>query len=691
MKISEEQKKIIFTINKTNVIVDAVAGSGKTTTVLCISKYYPNKNILLITYNRRLCDETIQRAKQKNLNNINIYTYHAFCQKYYNIICHNDMHLLNFLNLKDESQNKPKKEINFDIVIFDEVQDMIPIFYRLARKILKENNIKAKICLLGDIYQCIYEYNCSDSRFLTMADKIFNDLNDFPWTKLNLSISYRLTNTMADFINICVLKEDRIKTVKTSDRKPSYHKTDYFDFKPVDQNKKISVFYNRYLETMLKKEKYDDILIISPSVSKKKCPIIPLSNFLARQGISICISDNDNSNYKYTIGKLLISTFHQTKGLERKYVFVMNFDNSYFKYYGRNFVKNKCPNILYVALSRASEKLYLFQESKQELLEFINKDQIKNYTEYKDDEPYKEVIKKDIIEKKKRKSIDKSVRDLCRQIPLNVMTKILSYFDKECINEPNEKYNFKSEIQYNGKYENVSNINGIAIVSCFEYMKKNNMNILKIYKLVKERQNTNDNICKRDLIYKKLTNLDKINYNLRKFPKNRNELLQISNVANANISKLVYKVRQIPIKKYNWISSKNILKAVDRLNNRIKNDFITEELMACEFIDKNDNTFNIFGAIDIIEGNNIWEIKCVSELTDEHFIQLICYAYIYNKIQPVQLTDYNYYLYNVLSDELWKITFTMENLEKIMKILFNHETVVLTDDEFLENINKLKE
>ena len=59
-------------------------------------------------------------------------------------------------------------------------------------------------------------------------------------------------------------------------------------------------------------------------------------------------------------GKIVFSTFHQSKGRERKVVLVFNFDQSYFKYYGKELDPNVCPNELYVATTRAQEHLSLF-------------------------------------------------------------------------------------------------------------------------------------------------------------------------------------------------------------------------------------------------------------------------------------------------------------------------------------------
>jgi len=50
-KLSSEQNSIVEQLENTNVIVDSVAGSGKTTTNLHIALKYSTYNILLLTYN----------------------------------------------------------------------------------------------------------------------------------------------------------------------------------------------------------------------------------------------------------------------------------------------------------------------------------------------------------------------------------------------------------------------------------------------------------------------------------------------------------------------------------------------------------------------------------------------------------------------------------------------------------------
>ena len=80
---TQEQTDIILLLQKYNVIVDSVAGSGKTTTNLHIAKYFENLNILLLTYNAKLKKETRERVLDNDINNLEVHSYHSYCYKYY--------------------------------------------------------------------------------------------------------------------------------------------------------------------------------------------------------------------------------------------------------------------------------------------------------------------------------------------------------------------------------------------------------------------------------------------------------------------------------------------------------------------------------------------------------------------------------------------------------------------------------
>ena len=175
--ISEEQKKIVkYSKRNYNVIIDSIAGSGKTSTILFITVNNQNKKILLLTYNARLKLETRKKIELLELNNIEAHSYHSFAKQFYEMEGYTDKDLLDVLS----KNNKPIKKLTFDMLILDEVQDMTKIYYDIVtKKIIKEINT-IQIILLGDIKQCIYQYNGSDFRYLSLANKLFREKFNIP-------------------------------------------------------------------------------------------------------------------------------------------------------------------------------------------------------------------------------------------------------------------------------------------------------------------------------------------------------------------------------------------------------------------------------------------------------------------------------------------------------------------------------
>ena len=131
---SLEQYNIVNKLENNNVIVNSVAGSGKTTTNLFIAKKYNNSKILLLTYNSKLKLETRERIAKNNLTNIEVHSYHSFCVKYYDRHCFDDKVLKKIL----KKQLKPLQQFNYDILILDESQDITSLYYKLIHKIYKE-------------------------------------------------------------------------------------------------------------------------------------------------------------------------------------------------------------------------------------------------------------------------------------------------------------------------------------------------------------------------------------------------------------------------------------------------------------------------------------------------------------------------------------------------------------------------
>ena len=99
--ISLEQQNIINLLKQqNNVIVESVAGSGKTTSNLFVAKSFPESNILLLTYNAKLKIETRDKIASLKINNIETHSYHSFCVKYYNNKAYTDTEILSIIKNK---------------------------------------------------------------------------------------------------------------------------------------------------------------------------------------------------------------------------------------------------------------------------------------------------------------------------------------------------------------------------------------------------------------------------------------------------------------------------------------------------------------------------------------------------------------------------------------------------------------
>ena len=120
--------------------------------------------------------------------------------------------------------------------------------------------------------------------------------------------------------------------------------------------------------------------ILAPSVRSSRSPIKILEKMIISElnniQIYIPTSDEEKLSDKVLENKLVFSSFHQVKGLERKIIIIFNFDMSYFDFYEKNKSSKECPNVFYVATTRAKEHLVLLHHYKNNMFEFINKKKI---------------------------------------------------------------------------------------------------------------------------------------------------------------------------------------------------------------------------------------------------------------------------------------------------------------------------
>lgn len=683
---SEEQKIIVQQYRENNVKVDAVAGSGKTTTTYYIGKEFSEDKILLLTYNAKLRLETREKLEENGVHNVEVHTYHSFCVKYYDHKCFTDRPMKALVD-KDK---KPLKDFQYQRIICDESQDITPLYFRLVHKIYKDNGCEVLKCIMGDEKQSIYGFNGSDERFVTKAEILFKT-DDTLWVNCNLSTSFRITSEMADFINHGCLQRERICSSK-SGAKPIYLKCDVYEnqFKLKSKNK---IF--RTLEKLLQTYQPEDIFILAPSIKSEKTPVRVLENklktILPDINIFIPTSDEEKIDQKVIEGKIVFSTFHQSKGLERKVVLVYNVDDSYFTFYKKGIDPRTFVNELYVAFTRASERLVLIHNESNLPLQFLDERVVRKLTTYVDSD-----MNGKRIRLKKNKLIKTAVTDITRHINDDVVEGIVKFFDVEKVREESQRIVIENQSDQGNTIENVSEITGTAVPMYYESLTKGKIECIRW--IPRDENKTQHNnmkefgLIEESMVERQETKkYDIKGINIAELSNHPDELLYIANRWCSFKSGFLAKIKQITV--YDWLSKETL----ERCKVRIDGLGLTKHV---DFEKKYEiggrkELFNreLVGFIDCKDKNNIYEFKCVHKLENEHFIQLAIYAYM-NEIE-CQKYDmvFNYYLYNILTDEMFRIDVELGRLKEMMEFIIYHkyfsDSAKIPDEKFIENMIKL--
>jgi hypothetical protein len=566
--------QLICNENK-NVRISAVAGSGKTTAILKIAEKY-NGKILLLTYNRKLKDET--RMRTTRVIDFDIYTLHGYCTMISGTSCYTDTQL----HYPDAITS------DYDLIAIDEIQDFTDRYYEFVSAVIKHNVVPCQLLILGDERQMIYEHKGAKTQYLNDPETKFG----IKFETVVFDTSYRITKEICKFINVA-FPDIKISAFK-SGPKPQYYR--------MSRKKSIQVIISDIKFKLSNGYKTSDFFILLYSAkSELKSPEY---SYITKEmdGIPIYLQSNDDETPqdKLLNGKIPICTFHKTKGLERRVVYVLGFDNYYGIKYGRDL-----SNLFYVAATRSLSELYLFQTHDYPLVQMDKLNDICILTD-------SEIIHKDI-----GYCSGTCVTALCSHQPVEVIEAVMSKFEKKTLSGSSDVIKLPSFIAGKcvGTIEDVSAINGTCLI---RYYQK------RVY-LGQPKWSIDEQI-----------EIEFWNYKLR------------------------YKRNQIACLK--WLKNEVADTVLKRLNAVVKYDK-TNKFEAG--MDLNVNGMNITGSIDLLTQNDIYEFKCTSSVKDEHFIQLLLYGKMYEKIYGKKR---NLKLYYPLSNELYEIesSSTLEELVSIM-------------------------
>ena len=730
---SAEQNQIVQAVEHINIIVDSVAGSGKTTTILHIGNAYPDKNILCITYNARLKLDTRARILKHGLDKNRLFlchTYHSLCCLLYTM-ARTDTGICKAIDTHMES----KSPIKYDIIILDEVQDMTKTYYRFVCKILSENLVNCKICILGDAYQSIYDFNKADKRFILHADMIIptkssedTKVDPSQWLRLPLHTTFRVPSTICNFINVCMLKSNRLVPYEQSTYKPRYVICNTFG-----ERKKLSPGKFMWINHVVEEIKYyikigykpSEIFVLAPSVRGTSSPVRKVANYVSgkeRMDIYCPYSDDEKIDPDVIHKKLVFSTYHQVKGLENKVVICMGFDSGYFEFYKTDVDDTVCPNEMYVAVTRAKERLSLIHSYNSHFLPFLYQKGIYDTCSMVEHR----ILKPKTPFTKLTRYI--GVSDLLRHLPHHVEKTAVEYLKINKVRPVKTMGHTITKIGNieAGTQENIQEINGIVVPAIYEYMASKKCSILERIltdNLKKEKNGTytlfailNKNTRRQQIVYYKDHVRDKIIeiINKRKTKLTFSDLVYISALWSSIMSGFVYKMYQI--KSFNWVATESHIKKLTKpeqkkymdikpyyvnmisLDISIKTALIEEpvkvEVDFTEDIKDDDKTPEplsacISGWLDCVCNDNVYEFKFSSNLEMSHILQLAVYMYMIRKNPEHCPNIKRFLLYNIRTDEMLEITADDKSLQDMVVYILREKYIKkdnICDEEFIEEM-----
>jgi hypothetical protein len=676
MNPTKEQSDIsLAVIRGKSVLVDAVAGSGKTATILLIAKSLPEKRILQVTYNTALKLEVRTKVAEKNIENVEVHTYHSLARSYYDESTTTDMGIET--SLCADVRGIPR----FDIVIFDECQDMTPLLYKFARKVVTDiSDIHGVpiLGLFGDNMQTVYHFKKADPRFLTLGDRLWPE---FKFERLRLSISFRVTDRIAGFVNDNLLGFEKVTSVKKGPL------VNYIVTKKSDACDYLIPLIFKCFENG---GCASDIFVLAPSISENNREVVLIENVLVLHNIPVHIPNQDDRNLDDDVmrNKVVFSTYHQSKGRERRFCIVLGLDGCYSKVFARDIPEIQCPSTVYVACTRSSEQLLITQDTRRGCPRFMRVGDVSNMKVEGGSLSYLDVDTRDddgLNFKIAKTTVTKLVRHLSHELVVK-LHKLMVPIVTCCNHGSGSHVNLKDVLGTTEStiidiptkvltkcrsYEDVSELNAFALSAMWEQecgFEPSIFSYIKGSKVSKFMQPYVDSIpksfrCPADFLY-------------------------LANVYRALNTKQYFKMKQINT--YTWISSAQAESVMQNYRKYICDVKDFEYMIAVKDYKVGTVSSEITGCIDVLTGSTIFEIKCTQSLQLEHVIQLLLYKWIWQKNFESKLGAKSFKLLNVLTGHCLTLHGTKSQIHEIANLLLSEKYVTetkLNDDGFvLQNI-----
>jgi len=718
---TEEQTKYIKYDKKTNTKLLACAGSGKTRCIIARIMYlienniYKKDEILILSFSRFTRDDFIDKINKISKKNIilknSIKTIDSFAKSVIDVNGSIDVSLLSYKFMKyleNEDMNSLKENkilASIKIVFIDEAQDLNEIQNNIF--VHMNNRLNIIVNMIGDPNQNIFQFRKSSDKYL----------KDFEAETFVLTKNFRSYDNIIDFSKyLRPFQEHKINSHKGSNECVPcmyfYNNDEYLE-------KSIIDILNNAIDNDID---LSEFAILSPTRGHmrskgKSHGLCFVSNFLHRNNIKFkqFYEETNDGNYdgdgiKYSISKghVNLLTYMGSKGLEWNYVILIDADSCLIN---KNiFNENKHNDdryLLYVACSRAVENMYIFSRCNLysgELLFDTNlwfKEIPKQY--YITDSNYKDIFSfqnikcrnniedinclskilenidydvlnklSDLIEKKSVKQVDiyKTDYSYIEKKSAPFISKFIENLFYALCNIKNnvsqKKYIDIENIISNDNYKILTNVSNELTEWYYKFRETDWSKLVIPHNLKQEIDMTFDksipfksHIILSNEYFKTYVAENNIwikdVYNRYRFNKDYNKMIEIMfDITTISLSietQHYYHITQRG-KKYRHVLS-DYKDLFDELINYVKHTTHNFTIINKIIREKNIST-----KINIMDNNNIWNVKCSNVISIKHILHSLITGYIIsNKINNINFI-------NLIKG--YEITYTLDINENVM-------------------------
>ena len=357
-----------------NLCVTALPGCGKSTFISHIAAAFPQKNMLVISYNtalvkatRKLLNSVVQR-NQEGCGGVACKTYHGLLTSIVNNgSIKDDVLFMRALQTSLFSLLAPYwRYRHIDLLVIDEGQDMKRAYFLemcIVAFIMCSDRENLQWCVLGDAGQLLYNFypiNKADARYLTcIKDILTTEFTPRPWYSAELDISFRATPQISAFLTALAPDRKMISGKKS-------RITDWVTMYLADVYLDAAQLVYDIVKRERREHKLHDIVILCSSVNRKS-PARHVVDLLVANGIAVQVersgilansnSENITENESETNvsrNKVCVRSICSAKGLEENIVIFINVSP----------LLSTLTNQQIVALSRAKVRLYIIQQAR---------------------------------------------------------------------------------------------------------------------------------------------------------------------------------------------------------------------------------------------------------------------------------------------------------------------------------------